>query len=176
MPGACAIAASPSIARRLRRDRAQRRTAAGALLAEPWLSLPPPKSTGRDLFHLGLAAGAHRRGGDHAGDVQATLAAFHRAQRSPMTCARTADLRARAGVRRRRATTRQLLRELSALLPGVVVESTAEKGLDPGLRRSDGLRLAGARVRGAAAGNSAAVTGARGPASARRPVPGAEPG
>ena len=51
-----------------------------ALLAEPYLALPPPKSTGRDLFHLGwlhdhlaqLSTSADLQ----AEDVQATLAMF----------------------------------------------------------------------------------------------------
>jgi anhydro-N-acetylmuramic acid kinase len=48
-----------------------------ALLDEPFLTLPPPKSTGRDLFHMewldAKLAGAARA---TPADVQATLAAF----------------------------------------------------------------------------------------------------
>ncbi|HYD96705.1 MAG TPA: anhydro-N-acetylmuramic acid kinase [Noviherbaspirillum sp.] len=47
------------------------------LLAEPYLSLPPPKSTGRDLFHLDwLDAKLHAYAGARTADVQATLAAL----------------------------------------------------------------------------------------------------
>ena len=46
------------------------------LLAEPWFALPPPKSTGRDLFHAAWLdarlARAQWRG--RAEDLQATLA------------------------------------------------------------------------------------------------------
>lgn len=47
------------------------------LLDEPFLALPPPKSTGRDLFHLDWLAGKLAQVPDlPAIDVQATLAAF----------------------------------------------------------------------------------------------------
>src|SRR5690606_38058732 len=45
------------------------------LLADPWFALPPPKSTGRDQFHLGWVEAA--LGGDATpADVQATLLAL----------------------------------------------------------------------------------------------------
>lgn len=48
-----------------------------ALLAEPFLALPPPKSTGRDLFHAQwLAAKLQNLPALRAEDVQATLTAF----------------------------------------------------------------------------------------------------
>jgi len=47
------------------------------LLAEPFLALPPPKSTGRDLFHMDWLAQKLAPFPDLAAeDVQATLAAF----------------------------------------------------------------------------------------------------
>ncbi len=48
-----------------------------ALMSEPYLALPAPKSTGRDLFHADwLAAHLHNHAQLPAADVQATLAAF----------------------------------------------------------------------------------------------------
>lgn len=48
-----------------------------SLLREPFLFLPPPKSTGRDLFHIEwLEAKLQAFGGVPHEDVQATLAAF----------------------------------------------------------------------------------------------------
>lgn len=48
-----------------------------ALLAEPFLALPPPKSTGRDLFHAAwLRSKLEPFGTLRPEDVQATLAAF----------------------------------------------------------------------------------------------------
>lgn len=47
------------------------------LLEEPYLSLPPPKSTGRDLFHAEWLDGRLRNFGELApADVQATLARY----------------------------------------------------------------------------------------------------
>ncbi|CAM3491678.1 anhydro-N-acetylmuramic acid kinase [Halomonas lysinitropha] len=43
------------------------------LLAEPYFHLPPPRSTGRERFHLDWLKG-HLRGGEAPQDVQATLA------------------------------------------------------------------------------------------------------
>lgn len=45
----------------------------GRLLAEPFFHLPPPRSTGRELFHLDWLEG-HLTGKEHTEDVQATLA------------------------------------------------------------------------------------------------------
>ena len=47
----------------------------GTLLQEPFLALPPPKSTGRELFHLAWLD-QRLRGGHEAADVQSTLADF----------------------------------------------------------------------------------------------------
>src|SRR5690606_2951183 len=45
------------------------------LLGEPWFAQPPPKSTGRDRFHLGWVE-AHLAGDETPADVQATLLAL----------------------------------------------------------------------------------------------------
>jgi anhydro-N-acetylmuramic acid kinase len=49
-----------------------------SMLDEPYFALPPPKSTGRDLFNAGWLDGRLLRRGapDHPPDVQATLAAL----------------------------------------------------------------------------------------------------
>jgi len=41
-------------------------------LDEPWFALPPPKSTGREVFHLDWVQ-ARLQGTEAAADVQATL-------------------------------------------------------------------------------------------------------
>jgi len=133
------------------------------LLAEPFLQRPAPKSTGRDLFNpdwldvrlAGFAAA------DPA-DVQATLAEFTAraaAEALQREAPGTTDLRVCGGG----ALNGHLMVRLAALLPGVVVGSTAEAGLPPlqveaaafaWLARACLLNLPG---------NRPEATGARGP-------------
>lgn len=135
----------------------------GALLAEPYFSKPPPKSTGRDLFD---AAWLERRLARHANadprDVQATLAELTAAsvanellRHAPATeelwlCgggAHNGDLRNR----------------LRARLPQAGLRSTQECGLPPTQIEAAAFAwLARAFVAGEA-GNIESVTGARGP-------------
>jgi anhydro-N-acetylmuramic acid kinase len=99
------------------------------LLADPYFDLAPPKSTGRDLFHLQWL---DRRLAAHpsltAADVQATLAAL--------------TVRSVAGATRRHAAkvtalfvcgggarNGHLMRELARALPGVAVQTTAALGV-----------------------------------------------
>ncbi|MFP3813481.1 anhydro-N-acetylmuramic acid kinase, partial [Bacillus sp. SIMBA_005] len=46
------------------------------LRADPWFALPPPKSTGREQFHLDWALSAPAAAGAAAADIQATLLAL----------------------------------------------------------------------------------------------------
>ena len=102
-----------------------------ALLSEPFLALPPPKSTGRDLFnprwldrHLAAWQDAAPR------DVQATLAEF-----TARSCAH--DLRRHAPdcelliVCGGGALNGFLMERLRTLLPGVCVEGSERHGLPP---------------------------------------------
>lgn len=130
--------------------------------AEPWFALPPPKSTGREQFHLEWAEAAL---GDHqraAADVQATLL--------ELTAVTVADalldhlpgakrvLACGGGVRNA-----QLLRRLSARLPGVVIESSAVHGLDPDYLEAMGFAWLAQRTLDGLPGNLPSVTGAKGP-------------
>jgi anhydro-N-acetylmuramic acid kinase len=130
--------------------------------AEPWFALPPPKSTGREQFHLEWAEAAL---GDHpraAADVQATLL--------ELTAVTVADallahlpaakrvLVCGGGVRNA-----QLLRRLSARLPGVVIESSAVHGLDPDYLEAMGFAWLAQRTLDGLPGNLPSVTGAKGP-------------
>lgn len=109
------------------------------LLTEPYFSAPPPKSTGRDLFHLAWLAShlAAYAASQPAGtqplapvDVQTTLADL-----TARSCAD--DMRRHApGVTRLivcggGAFNAHLMRRLSALLPGVQVTSSDAGGLPP---------------------------------------------
>lgn len=130
-------------------------------LAEPWLALPPPKSSGRDQFHLGWLR--ERLDGDEAPqDVQATLV----------------ELSARSIVDALRATqpdtTRLiacgggvhnalLMARLAALLPGVAVESSAAHGIDPDAVEAAGFAWLAWQTLEGRPGNRPEVTGAAGP-------------
>ncbi|TFY99537.1 anhydro-N-acetylmuramic acid kinase [Ramlibacter rhizophilus] len=100
-------------------------------LAEPYFALPPPKSTGRDLFHAGwLQAHLDASGPLPAADVQATLAEL-----TASACAR--DVQAHAPKLRELvvcgggALNRHLMARLAALLPRVAVVSSDARGLPP---------------------------------------------
>jgi anhydro-N-acetylmuramic acid kinase len=98
-----------------------------ALLAEPWFALPPPKSTGRDLFHLGWLQ-SRLKPGLAAEDVQATLLELSArcvADALQAQMPRVSTLIACGGG----ALNGALMRRLAALLPGVAVQSSAERGL-----------------------------------------------
>ena len=111
-----------------------------ALLDEPFLALPPPKSTGRNLFNPGwLAARLQVAGLQAAGSAQRALAAAD-------VQASLAELTVRAACQALQAQLPQaqrllvcgggafnqhLMRRLAALLPGLAVASTASAGLPP---------------------------------------------
>jgi len=133
----------------------------GSLLAEAFFSRQPPKSTGRDLFNPDWLAARLQGLQARPEDVQATL--------TELTASVCAD-----SVRRHGATTAQLvvcgggalnghlMARIAALLPGVQVVSSAERGLPPQEVEAAAFAwLAHACVR-RRPGNLASVTGARG--------------
>ncbi len=132
------------------------------LRAEAWFALPPPKSTGREQFHLDWLA-------SHAGDaarapedVQATLL--------ELSAVTIAD-----ALRATQATTKRLLvcgggvhnlrllQRIQAALPGVRVESTAAHGLDPDFVEAMGFAWLARETLAGRPGNLPDVSGARGP-------------
>lgn len=139
-------------------------------LAEPWLALPPPKSSGRDQFHLGWLR--ERLAGDERPvDVQATLADFSARSIVDALLATQRDTRrliaCGGGVHNA-----MLMGRLAALLPGVVVESSAAHGIDPDAVEAAGFAwLAWQSIEGRP-GNRPEVTGARGPRVLGVQVPG----
>jgi anhydro-N-acetylmuramic acid kinase len=132
------------------------------LLDEPWFALPPPKSTGREVFHLDwLAARAADLAAHSPADVQATLLQL------------TAHTVAAALRREQPDTTRllvcgggahnpPLLAALAALLPGCAVESVATQGLDPDFVEAAGFAWLARETLAGRPGNLPSVTGARG--------------
>ncbi|WP_115573708.1 anhydro-N-acetylmuramic acid kinase [Xanthomonas campestris] len=133
-----------------------------ALLADLWFALPPPKSTGREQFHLAWARQAMGAATLRPADVQATLL--------ELTAATVAD-----ALLRHQPTTRRvlvcgggvrnpvLLARLGARLPGVVVESSARHGLDPDYLEAMGFAWLAAELLAGRPANLPSVTGAAGP-------------
>ena len=131
------------------------------LMSEPWLALPPPKSTGRDHFHAqwldqklaGLTLAP--------ADVQATLNRFTAqtvasALRAQLPgCARL--LVCGGGVHNP-----PLLTSLATALPEMAIESTGNHGLDPDFVEAMAFAWLARETLANRPGNLPAVTGARG--------------
>jgi anhydro-N-acetylmuramic acid kinase len=102
-----------------------------AMLADPYFSRPPPKSTGRDLFNRPwLDAHLAPFGPAAPADVQATLAELTARACSGDALRFQPDLR-RLVVCGGGAFNSHLMGRLAALLPGVLVASSADAGLPP---------------------------------------------
>ena len=130
------------------------------LLDEPWFALPPPRSTGREQFHLDWLQARLR--GEDPRDVQATLL--------ELTARTVAEALLREQPRTRRVLAcgggvhnPLLMARLQALLPDAVVQSTAALGLDPDYVEAMGFAWLARRTLAGLRGNLPAVTGARGP-------------
>lgn len=130
------------------------------LLADPWFALPPPKSTGREHFHMAWLS-PHLSGNETAADVQATLLA--------LTAHTVAD-----ALRTNQPDTQRLLvcgggvhnpvlmAALAIELPNAIVESTGAHGVSPDHLEAIGFAwLARQTLRGLP-GNLPRVTGAKG--------------
>ena len=132
------------------------------LLDDPYFALPPPKSTGREHFHLGwLDARLHSASASPA-DVQATLLELTARSIAAAIDTHASDaedvLVCGGGVHNR-----VLVQRLSELLHPRVLGSTAEYGVDPDYLEATAFAwLARQRLLGLP-GNLPTVTGARGP-------------
>ncbi|MDH7454310.1 anhydro-N-acetylmuramic acid kinase [Luteimonas composti] len=131
------------------------------LLDDPWFTAPPPKSTGRDHFHLGWVE-ARLRGDEAAADVQATLNALTARTVASALLATQPDTRrviaCGGGVHNP-----QLMAALAASLPDTRVESTAAHGLDPDHVEAMGFAWLARQTLLGLPGNLPSVTGAAGP-------------
>lgn len=137
------------------------------LLAEPFLQQPPPKSTGRDLFHADwlaghLSASATSAADARPADVQATLTEF-----TARACAGAVQRFGRGGgellVCGGGAFNTQLMQRIAALLPGAAVDTTAARGLPPQQVEAAAFAWLARQALLGLPGNLPAVTGARGP-------------
>ncbi|WP_420008737.1 anhydro-N-acetylmuramic acid kinase [Xanthomonas sacchari] len=132
------------------------------LLADPWFALPPPKSTGREQFHLRWLEACLDSPAPAPASVQATLL--------ELTAATVAD-----ALLAQQPATRQLLvcgggvhnplllARLQARLPGVQVQSTQAQGLDPDYIEAMGFAWLARQTLAGLPGNLPSVSGARGP-------------
>ena len=135
-----------------------------ACMEEPFFQLPPPKSTGRDLFNPSwLAALLERHApGAAPADVQASLAAF--------TALAIAQDMQRHGAAEGQtlvvcgggALNQQLMQRLADLLPGIAVDCSAEHGLPPQQVEASAFAWLARQCWHSLPGNLPAVTGARG--------------
>jgi anhydro-N-acetylmuramic acid kinase len=130
------------------------------LLAEPFFALAPPKSTGRDLFHLGWLQ-ARLIPGLAPQDVQATLLELSarcvsESLQALMPSARS--LIACGGG----ALNGRLMQRLSDLLPGVTVGSSATRGLPVDQVEAAAFAWLAMCFKTKRPGNLPAVTGAAG--------------
>ncbi|MCD0245607.1 anhydro-N-acetylmuramic acid kinase [Xanthomonas melonis] len=133
-----------------------------ALLADPWFALAPPKSTGREQFHLAWVMQAMGEARPSPADVQATLL--------ELTVVTVADALLRLQPQTRRVLVcgggvrnPVLMARLAARLPDVMVESSARHGLDPDYLEAMGFAWLAAELLAARPANLPAVTGAAGP-------------
>ena len=132
------------------------------LLQEPYFEQPPPKSTGRDLFHAEwLTRHLVPYAAVSAVDVQTTLTEL-----TAQVCA--ADLR-RYGPGCRQlhvcgggALNDELMRRLQIQLPGVKVENSAVAGLPPLQVEAAAFAWLASRTLAGETGSLESVTGARG--------------
>jgi anhydro-N-acetylmuramic acid kinase len=129
------------------------------LLAEDYFGRPPPKSTGRELFHLGWLDG-QLQGDESPVDVQATLAEL--TARSIATGIRTLptpvqEIYLCGGG----AHNRDLVSRLGRQLEGVAITTTAALGLDPDWVEAAAFAWLAHRTLAGKPGNLPAVTGAR---------------
>lgn len=132
-----------------------------AMRADPYFALPPPKSTGRDLFHR---AWLDRFVRTHAApaDVQATLAELTAATLADAIgrhCDGTTEVYLCGGG----VHNADLVRRIRSALSGCRVESTQALGVDPDWVEAIAFAWLAQRALAGLPGNVPEVTGAAGP-------------
>ena len=132
------------------------------LLAEPYYRLAPPKSSGKELFHLGYVQQAVRRAGISPGlpDLVATL--------TELTAVTVAEAAAKAGVAVLVAAgggvrNPVLMGRIAQLLPGVEVLTTDRLGVPSDVKEAVAFALIGWASAHGLPGNVPSCTGAAGP-------------
>jgi anhydro-N-acetylmuramic acid kinase len=132
------------------------------LLAEPYFALPPPKSTGRDLFNAGWLDALLAGRATAPADVQATLVALTAATIADAItahCTDATEVLVCGGGARNAA----IMDELARRLRPRTVESTAVHGVPVDQVEALAFAWLARETLSGRAGNLPAVTGARGP-------------
>ena len=132
------------------------------LLAEPYFAAPPPKSTGREVFHLEWLRPHLRTSRATPADVQATLVELTARSIADAVRAHTPGARevlvCGGGVHNP-----VLIRAIAAALAPIKVANTSTRGIDPDYVEAMAVAwLARERLAGHAPENACNVTGARG--------------
>jgi anhydro-N-acetylmuramic acid kinase len=129
------------------------------LLSDPYFALPPPKSTGRDRFHLDWAGQQGGFDGLDPATVQSTLC--------ELTVRTIADALLREAPATRRvlvcgggACNPELMRRLGVGLPGLLIETTDAHGLPSEWIEATAFAWLAMRTLSGLQGNLPAVTGA----------------
>lgn len=132
------------------------------LLAEPYFTRRPPKSTGRELFNLGWLD-AHLSGFATLApqDVQATLCEL--SATTIVAGLQQAGVPARLLVCGGGAHNAHLLRRIAALVPNVPIAPTSAHGIDVDFVEAGGFAWLAHRTLSGLPGNLPSVTGARHP-------------
>jgi len=131
------------------------------LLDDAWFALPPPKSTGREQFHLRWVQTQLDQAPADPADVQATLLELSAATVADALLATQPDTR-RVLVCGGGVHNPLLLKRIRARLPGIIVESTAAHGLDPDFVEAMGFAWLARETLAGRPGNLPSVTGAKG--------------
>ncbi|HEU0220043.1 MAG TPA: anhydro-N-acetylmuramic acid kinase [Gallionella sp.] len=131
------------------------------MLNEPFFALPPPKSSGRDLFDMAWLRGK-LQGGEAAADVQATLLELTCrtiAQAIRQYCADATEIYLCGGGAHNLA----LYHRIAALLPGSSVQTTDVLGVDGDYLEAIAFAWLAQQALHGKPANLPAVTGARHP-------------
>ena len=145
----------------------------GELLAEPYYAVPPPKSSGKELFHLGHVQEALRRAGTSPGlpDLVATLTELTAVTVSRAVAQARIQVLVAAGGGVHNPV---MMRRIAELLPGVEVLTTDRLGVPSDVKEAVAFALIGWATAHGLPGNVPSCTGAAGPRVLGRitPAPG----
>jgi len=131
------------------------------MLQEPYLSAPPPKSTGRDLFNDAWLR-KMLKGGEEARDVQATLLELT-ARSVALAASRNCRGARRLIVCGGGAKNETLMRRIAEVLSPAAVETSGRHGIEPHLVEAAAFAWLARQALAGRPGNLPSVTGARGP-------------